>query len=231
MTMSLINFHTHSDSQTIDKRREIQSLSWPEDNHELLNEKSLFTLGIHPWSLGKKKINWDEFEKVILSIYERENFFALGETGIDLVKKDYIEEQEKLFEKHIELANKIHRPLIIHCVRAQNLIIKHSKKYVQHTPWVMHDFNANEQMINDMIKRDFYFSLGPTSLKQTSKIRKSIHLIPINRIFIETDDSNYSIEKMYKEMATILKIDFTILVNEIEKNFNRLKNYHELAKF
>ncbi|MDD0853234.1 TatD family hydrolase [Halobacteriovorax sp. GB3] len=228
--MSLINFHTHSGNQTFEEGPEIHSLSWPEENHELLHEQGLFSLGIHPWSLGQKKIDWDEFERMILTIYERDNFFALGETGIDLVKKNHLKEQEKIFEKHIQLANKIRKPLIIHCVRAQNLIIKYSKKYINHTPWVLHDFNANEQMISDMVKRDFYFSLGPTILKETSKIRQNIRLVPIDRIFIETDDSNYSIKHMYNEMASLLKIDVNALASEIEKNFLRLKYFDEFTK-
>ena len=75
----------------------------------------------------------------------------LYEVITDRVCKVDINLQKKVFLKHIEIANKYNKPIIIHCVKAYSDFIEIIKTGINKTPWVFHGFNSNFDIRNNFV--------------------------------------------------------------------------------
>jgi len=210
--MQLINLHTHRTNES----GNIQILNiFAQD---LLPEAPdyLFSAGLHPWHIGK--VNPEECFQAIDSAAEQKNMLAVGECGLDrLIDVDFVL-QEWCFKQQIAIAENHHKPLIIHCVRAYSDLLKQKKENKSGLPWIIHGYNGNLETLLSMIKHEFYFSVGEHLLKDEAK-HDIFRSIPIERLFLETDDSEISIAKIYSLATQILKIDEKELSQIIASNF------------
>ena len=214
-TMQLINFHTHKTTES----NNIQILNIFAQDLALCIPDALFTSGIHPWHLDI--INETECFQNLEQLADNENLLAIGECGLDRSVSIDFAEQKRVFIKQIEIAGRHHKPIIIHCVRAYSDLLNLKKKMKSDIPWIIHGFNGNQTILQSLVKHGFYFSAGESLLinKTKSDIFRDI---PINRLFLETDDNDVSIEKIYLFAAQILKIEVEQLIESIFTNFNFL---------
>ena len=172
----------------------------------------LYSLGLHPW-----KIREDNFSKGI-DFIEKNSIFdsikAIGECGLDKLCDTPWNLQEKAFIAQIKISESIQKPLIIHCVKAFEELIAIKKEIKPHQPWIIHGFRGKPEQVNQLINNDFHLSFGAKHNEESVKI------IPLENLFLETDDSEESIESVYKKIAEILKIEKNILQNKIRENIN-----------
>lgn len=100
----------------------------------------VYSAGLHPWHLEKSTpADWDR----IVSLASDPKTVAIGETGLDRVCSTPISLQTEFFLKHIELARQTGKPLIVHCVRATDLLLNIKKKYTNRLHSLSTDFAAN----------------------------------------------------------------------------------------
>lgn len=105
----LVNIHTHykrADSIEIVNCSEIFDLP------------SYYSFGIHPWDSETNGLKISEIENKALDKF----MLAIGEIGLDKVKGPAFEIQQSCFIDQVLIAEKINRPVIIHCVKAWNEI-------------------------------------------------------------------------------------------------------------
>lgn len=210
--MQLINLHTHRINETGD----IQILNiFAQD---LLPEEPnyLFSTGLHPWHI--EKVNPEECFKAINHVAQQKNMLAVGECGLDRSIEVNFALQEWCFKQQVQIANSHRKPLIIHCVRAYSDLLKHKKENKSGLPWIIHGFNGNLESTLSLIKHDFYFSVGEWILKDVAK-HDIFRLIPIEHLFLETDESELSIAEIYTLAAQILKLDEKELAHIIASNY------------
>jgi TatD DNase family protein len=181
---------------------------------EIKNSKSM---GLHPWFLTKDNFESD-FEKLSQHVQNQE-IIALGECGLDRLKGEDLAFQTRAFEAQIHLAESVKKPIIIHCVKAYNEVIVLKKKLKPTIPLIIHGFNQNETILKDLVKNGFYISLGAAVLKEGSNAVKYISHIPLNQLFLETDDKKVSIIAIYEKSAEILGMDLEELKSLIFQNF------------
>jgi TatD DNase family protein len=215
--MSLINFHTHLHSS---KSKVIAIQCIDIDNSAVIEKERFYSIGIHPWSANnsylQEKIS--QLEPFLLN----SNVIALGEIGLDKIKGPSIDIQKKVFTSQIEIAYTHNKPIIIHCVRAWHDLLEIKKNYPNTLPWVIHGFNGNEQLVKQLVEKGFYLSVGHSVLNNNSKISKSITCIPINKLFLETDDSEIAIDEIYQETAKKISMQFNDLEAQLYSNFREL---------
>jgi TatD DNase family protein len=213
--MQLINLHTHRTNETGD----IQILNiFAQD---LLPEEPnyLFSTGLHPWHI--EKVNPEECFQAINRAAQQKNMFAVGECGLDrLIEVDFAK-QNWCFEQQVQIANNHCKPLIIHCVRAYSDIMKHKKENKSGLPWIIHGYNGNMETTLSLIKHDFYFSVGERLLKDEAK-HDIFRSIPIERLFLETDDGDISIAEIYSLATQVLKLDENELAQIVASNFKAI---------
>lgn len=213
--MTFFDVHTHK----IYKRTNVISII----SAPWINDDNFYSAGIHPWY-----INNDHIEKINLldAIADRPNILAIGEIGLDKACKTNFELQEKVFIEQLSVAQKHNKSVILHCVRAFDEVL-HLTKEIK-TPLVMHGFNKGCELAKQFIDRNFYLSFGKSIFDKTSKSIKTLEKIPLHRLFLETDESDFSILEIYKRASEIKGININDLIVGIEQNFREVFKYHEL---
>ncbi len=217
-----IDLHTHQfKSETYIQIQNVFAQDLP-----FSKEKSFYSSGIHPWHIGLVD------PEVCLHLIElaagEKNMLAIGECGLDRSISIDFALQGLYFTKQIEIAQKHYKPLIIHCVRAFPELIKIKKETKSDIPWIIHGFQGNQQTALQLISHDFYFSVGKSLLYNQFKSENLNH-IPLNRLFLETDDKAISITEIYSLAAQILNTDYETLSGIILENFKTVFGNENVA--
>lgn len=220
--MQYIDFHTHQTKQN----RNIQIRNIFAQNLRHSTPEFLFSAGLHPWHIGK--VNPGECFIAMESSAMQVNMLAIGECGLDRSISTDFALQEKYFFEQIKIAEEHCKPLIIHCVRAYSDLLRIKKEMKSDIPWIIHGYRANLETTLNLLSRGFYFSVGEKLLKDVAK-QDILKTIPLERLFLETDDSEIPIQKIYLFAAQILKIDEELLAEAIHNNFKTLFGDDKLA--
>ena len=96
------------------------------DSKELFSTERYCSVGIHPWKASDLPIS------ELLSLANEKSVLAIGECGLDKICNTPLPLQINVFEKQIQLANLLHKPLVIHCVRAHDEVLSCLKKWEIH---------------------------------------------------------------------------------------------------
>jgi TatD DNase family protein len=187
--------------------------------HEIPNlSHKNYSIGLHPWYLSTVSKSKDL--ENLRELGNSEKILAIGEIGLDRLCKTDFDLQLEIFEQQIKIANQLKKPIIIHCVRAFSELIAIKKKLKPSVPIVIHGFNQNIEILNQLLKNDFYFSIGHSLLINNANAIKAISIIPKSRLFFETDTANdISIIDIYIKASQILQLELNELKNIIFKNF------------
>lgn len=204
MTYRLIDTHAHLDfedfQENIDKILEncrtvgVQKIIIPgvklEDTEKIINliEKydNLFgAVAVHP----SETKDWQEnyFEK--LKEYAcHEKIVAIGETGLDYYWDDSFKDiQKHTFRKHLELAEALNLPVIVHDREAHADTLSIIKEFPK-VKGVMHCFSGSAEFAMECIKAGFYIALGgPVTFKNAKKPKEVAEQIPLEKLLLETD--------------------------------------------
>lgn len=213
--MQLINLHTHQTSET----GNTQILNVFAQDLSPNEPDFLFSAGLHPWHIGN--VNVEECFEAIDRAAAQKNMLAIGECGLDRSVVIDFALQEWCFKRQIQISKDHRKPLIIHCVRAYSDLIKYKKENKSDLPWIIHGYRGNFETTSSLIKHDFYFSIGEQLLRDESK-QDIFRSIPIERLFLETDDRKISIAELYSLATQILKIDENELSQIIASNFKTI---------
>lgn len=148
-------------------------------------------IGIHPNSAS------DVTEKdwaVIENLASNKRVKAIGETGLDYYR-DYAkkEDQQMLFIKHLELAEKHNLPVVIHCRSAEEDTLSILAEWVRNNPsdkerGVLHCFNGSYQLAKRYTDMGFLIALGAYITYPSAKnLAPLIKEIPLDKLMVETD--------------------------------------------
>lgn len=204
--MKIIDIHSHK----IDEVRNdtIYNLLYPANNQ--LNDNLYYSIGIHPWYIPDT-INWADF----ISIAQKENVLAIGEVGLDKIKGKPIDTQYSIFMKQALIAEDIGKPIIIHMVKTQAYILKAYKEVKPKQPWIVHGFRGNNTQAEQLLKHNISISIG-------EKFNNTLKEVDKKHLFIETDNSDVSIESILKNFSGKIQIDEKKIERDILTNTRRI---------
>lgn len=214
-TIPYIDFHTHK-SENENNVISIKNIFPSENNIIDKSNFRLFSTGLHPSFISS------EYEKELAinkNLIKDKGFVSVGEIGLDRLTKTDFKLQEEVFKTQVEIAQVINKPIIIHCVRAFPELIRILKQLKITVPVIFHGFNSNLQIAKELIKNGYYFSFGYDLLKPASNAAKTIKNIPREKIFLETDDKDVSIQEIYMKASELLDIQLDILLSQVHNNF------------
>lgn len=212
-----INIHSHF-YQESDELITVKNIDL--GNHEVYDESIVTcSVGIHPWHISPAHLVRQFFQ--LEDLCKEENVIAVGEIGLDKLIEIPLELQTKVFEQQIEIADYHQKPIIIHCVRAYSELIAIKKKSGAKVPFIVHGFNKNEQILRDLVKNDFYISIG-MGLLQKENPKYFLELIPSEKLFLETDMNNTAIQAIYIAVSEYLNIPIIDLQRQIETNYQTI---------
>lgn len=202
--MKIIDAHTH-----LLRKNAIVAIN-PGDKKE---DGYYYCVGVHPWYITKMP----DLEYLIKECSE-ERVVAIGECGLDFHRKEISRElQTDVFIGHIEVSEKLKKPMIVHCVKAHEVILSIHKKLRPTQPWIIHGFRQKPSIAKQFIDAGMYLSLGIKFNTETACV------IPSDRLLLETDDcNNIDIKTVIEKVSNTINKDSNMLINEIEENLFRL---------
>lgn len=151
-------------------------------NHKDIEFKH--SLGIYPGDVDK--VDEELFNK-FYEIYKDEKCEAIGEIGLDYYwQKDNKERQLEIFNRQLQIAQDLNKPIIIHSRDAINDTYQTMKKYKNRG--VMHCYSDSAEMAKEFVKLGYYISIsGTVTYKNAKEPLRVIKEVPLDRLLIETD--------------------------------------------
>lgn len=171
-----------------------------------------FSCGIHPWYSEESETQMS----YLTEIAPDPRIVAIGETGLDRLKGPSFDVQIPVFEKHIALAEKLRKPIIVHCVKAWEELIAIHRKTCPTQPWIIHGYRKNKEMTKRLISEGFLFSLGDEINVD------AVQIIPLDAIFCETDEDEMPIREVYRQVAQALNMELEAFADRVAVNVRRL---------
>jgi TatD DNase family protein len=175
-----------------------------------------FSYGIHPYTVEKEKFDFKEAKKST----RHANCLAIGEIGLDKGIQVSLELQIKVFKEQIALSEEVGLPVIIHCVKAWNEIQQIKRELKPKQFWIFHGL-SKASLLGEVIKEDLYISIGANILTN-QKLQNALHLIPKEKLLIETDEAEVEISIIYQKVSEIKGISLQTLTKNIEQNFKNV---------
>jgi TatD DNase family protein len=212
--MEYFNFHTHHFTNQSNVLELVNQ--YPKDFDALI---PFYSIGIHPWHIDENRIDLDL--KIIEEKLQAENCLAIGECGLDKRIEVPFDLQISIFEQQLELAEKIKKPVVIHCVAAFQEVMAIKKKMKISVPMIIHGFSKNNQLAQQLITAGFYLSFGKYLIKNPD-LKTVFQNIPNNRFLLETDTMEETIQEVYKLASEYKKLNLKELQELISSNCKSL---------
>jgi TatD DNase family protein len=176
-----------------------------------------YTFGFHPW-WTLEPLSSDALTKMSDNYLYDDQCLGLGEFGLDNLKGADLDIQEHIFIQQISIANQVKSPVVIHCVRSFDRVLRLRKKYGE-TPWVIHGFVRNKILARQVLDAGILLSVAPHSV-MTNVFSEMLAYIPINSVFLETDsDFSMNIKDRYATFAALRQLDVKTLREQMFLNF------------
>lgn len=152
-------------------------------------------IGLHPEEVKDNYIEelQDMKELLLKNLTTAENhqrFIAIGEVGLDYYwSREYEKEQLKAFEEQIIWSVSTRLPLMIHCRKAQNEMVRLMRNYRNDLPGgVFHCFTGNLHEAAELLDfSNFALGIGGVITFKKSNLPEVVAQVPLERIVVETD--------------------------------------------
>ncbi|QWC84203.1 TatD family hydrolase [Nocardioidaceae bacterium] len=115
---------------------------------------------------------------------------AVGETGLDYFRtdEDGRPAQHESFRRHIDMAKRLDRTLVIHDRDAHDDVLRILDDEGAPDRWVMHCFSGDVEFAQACLDRGAYLSFaGTVTFKNAHGVREALAAAPQDRILVETD--------------------------------------------
>ncbi len=159
---------------------------------------------------------------------------AVGETGLDFYRTgpEGRDAQVESFVRHIELAKRLDRTLVIHDRDAHDAVLDVVDAEGAPERWVMHCFSGNPRFAGACLDRGAYLSFaGTVTFRNSQPLRDALAVTPLDRVLVETDapfltpmpyrgrpNASYLVPITVRAMAEARGDDLTTLCEAIDAN-------------
>ena len=115
---------------------------------------------------------------------------AIGETGLDFFRTppELQERQKYSFARHIELAKKLDKALVIHDRDAHRAVLDTLYEVGAPEKTVFHCFSGDREMAEECIAKGYILSFaGTVTFKNAPQLREALAIVPVDQLLVETD--------------------------------------------
>lgn len=192
-------------------------------------EKCIAMMGLHPCSV---KDNYEEELRLVEGWFEKRNFAAVGEIGLDYYWDLTFKEQQVIsFERQIELAIDKGRPIVIHSRDSLDDCVDIVKKYKGKVRGIFHCFGGTLEQARAIIDLDFYLGIGGVLTYRKSGLDMVMKEISLDHVVLETDapylaptpfrgkrnESSYLIY-VAKKLAEVKEVPLEVIAEKTTRN-------------
>lgn len=198
--------HAHYDDDAFDNDRELLLESMSDNNIEyVINVAASFksvkttlelahrynhvyaAVGVHPSET--EELNEENFQWMKQQALD-EKCVAVGEIGLDYHYPDPEKDiQKKWFERQLQLAKDIDKPVIIHSREAALDTMDVLKSDIgKDIRGVMHCYSYTVETAKELLKLGYYFGIGGVvTFSNAKKLVEAVEYIPMENLLLETD--------------------------------------------
>ncbi|MEE8405240.1 MAG: TatD family hydrolase [candidate division Zixibacteria bacterium] len=197
------------------------------------------TVGIHPHDA--KKLNEQSIEK-LRQLADHQKVVAIGEIGLDFYRNlSPRPVQYAAFEKQLELAIELKKPIVIHTRESLEETIEVVKKYAADlVGGVFHCFSGDAADAERVFELGFAVSFGGVMTFKNSTMAEVAAQLPLEKIILETDSPYLTPEPfrgkqnrpaclkyVYKKLAELRGLPVADIVSIIDRNCIKLFKLEE----
>ena len=176
-------------------------------------------LGIHPWNINVLKDNeLEDTLKLIQDQAQKKTIVAIGEIGLDSKYEKTLEKQLEVFDKMLQMAEKVNLPVIVHSRGTTERIVDMLPSYKLKNV-LLHWFSYPLAALSKAVEHGYCITEGPPTV-YSSGIREVIEQVPLTNLLTETDGP----VKYYKQPfnGQLTKPSFVRLVVEAVAEIKRM---------
>lgn len=194
------------------------------------------SVGVHPHDA---KLYDDAAEEHLVELAKSEKVIAWGEIGLDYYYDHSPRTvQQDVFRRQIRTARSLDLPIIIHSRDADDETVKILTEECSSKGFrgIMHCFGGTPAMAEDLMNIGFMISFaGNVTFKKAENLRDSAHVVPLERLLIETDcpfltpvpfrgkrNEPSFVCHTAKFLADLYDVDLEVLAEKTTQNFLRL---------
>lgn len=194
MEYPFVNIHTHRPTG-----RDVELRTW----------------GIHPWQADRV-----DPARLALPLPPPEGTQAAGEIGLDFARNIDRVRQEELLRRQLAWAERTALPVVLHCVRAFEPMIRILGGY-RLRGVIFHGFVGSAEQAHETLRRGYRLSFGMRTFGSPKTLR-ALRSLPAEAIFLETDDDPADIRSVYARAAEALGVEVVTLRERIYRNYEKL---------
>jgi len=115
---------------------------------------------------------------------------AIGETGLDFFRTEpALQERQKYsFRRHIELAKRVDKALVIHDRDAHRAVLDLLIEEGAPAKTIFHCYSGDAEMARECIENGYILSFaGTLTFKNAPALREAVKLVPLDQLLVETD--------------------------------------------
>ena len=145
---------------------------------------------------------------------------AIGEIGLDFACRSDRTLQTEVLRIQLRLAHRTGLPVVLHCVRAFEPLMRELAA-CQPREVIFHGFIGSPEQARTALSHGCYLSFGERAFASPKSLR-ALHEVPLDRLFLETDDAPVSIERIYDRAARELGLEVGVLRRATYENYKRI---------
>ena len=115
---------------------------------------------------------------------------AIGETGLDFFRTEpALQERQKYsFRRHIDLAKRVDKALVIHDRDAHRAVLDLLIEEGAPAKTIFHCYSGDAEMARECIENGYILSFaGTLTFKNAPALREAVKLVPLDQLLVETD--------------------------------------------
>ena len=115
---------------------------------------------------------------------------AIGETGLDFFRTEpALQERQKYsFRRHIDLAKRVNKALVIHDRDAHRAVLDLLVEEGAPEKTIFHCYSGDAEMARECVEKGYILSFaGTLTFKNAPALREAVKLVPLDQLLVETD--------------------------------------------
>lgn len=181
---------------------------------EQLPAGQLCSAGIHPWNVTQDYLRQCEWVREAAAASD---VLAIGEIGLDRHRGPDIDLQIAAFRHQIAISEELGKPVILHVVKENGLLLSVRKELKPSMPWLLHGFRGSPQLALQLLAHGIMVSFGEHFNPDT------LSAVGADRLLIETDEA-LDVNEILNRTAACLNVPPASLRRAAALNAQRFLN-------
>lgn len=144
-------------------------------------------VGVHPCDV-KEELP-DQFEEILTAYCSEDDFYGVGETGLDYYwSTDLVEQQKESFHLHCKVAKQVGKPVIIHNRESTDDMLEIIEQEQDGSlKGIWHCFNGTVEEGKRAIDLGLHLGIGGVVTFKNGGVDKTVAQLPLDKMMLETD--------------------------------------------